>query len=146
MVCVCDLCCAPRVMTLSVVWAAAVGCVDVHGLSFQLKPRWDAWSVLQQKAVRISGFARSLLPLEAMLTSMVLAEGPVDARGTRRQQKLCGSPWSVLPLTLKNKQASFVVVLVSTDSQLRMLREKIKKKAYIALRDHNFGQIPSHWG
>lgn len=32
------------------------------------------------------------VPLEAMLMSMVLAEGPVDARGPRCQRKLCGSP------------------------------------------------------
>lgn len=107
---------------MCMVCAPSRGHVDVHGLCYHRRLCWCLWFVL--------------LP-ETMLMSMVLAEGLVDVRGPRCQQKLCGSPWSLLPLTLKGKQASFVVVSVTTDSQLK---KKIKKKANIV------GQILYYWG
>lgn len=105
---------------MGTVCAPSRGHVVVHGLCYHRRVCWCLWSVL--------------LP-EAMLISMVLAEGCVDVRGPCCQQKLCGSPWSMLPLTLKGKQASFVVVSMTADSQLRMLKKKkLKESIYSSSR------------
>lgn len=71
-----------------------------------------------------------LLPLRAMIEVLASAVAKDNIYGNgvcyhQRPrdlcclQKSCVGPWSMLPLTVKGKEATFAIVLVTTDSQLR---------------------------
>lgn len=98
---------------------AAAGKLDMSGLCCYLRPCWcpelySCWElrwyprlVLQQRAIWVS-----VLPPEIMLRSLTHAD-------IRPSQCPCVSPWSMFPLTVKGKKATFAVVMMTADSQLR---------------------------
>lgn len=81
--------------------------VDVCGLCCRWVPCQRVWPELSSETTLMS-------------VACAEAEGHVDVCGLYCCQKPRGSPWSLLPLTIKGKEASFAVVLMITDSQLRM--------------------------
>lgn len=88
------------------------GCVDIHGLCYSLNPGQCLWAVLLPGAISI--WVACLL-LRATLMSLirpfaeeyVWVNGPTPARCHVHHlwyhQKLCGSPWSTLLMTVKSK-------------------------------------------
>jgi hypothetical protein len=62
------------------------------------------------------------IPPKAMGMSTVCAAtwSHVNVHGLCCSQKPCGHPWSLLSLTVKGKHASFAMVAMIADSQLRM--------------------------
>lgn len=103
---VCGHCCSQ--MQCECPWSAPAGDhVDVCHLLYHQRSHGCPWSVP---------------PLETMLRSMVCADarGHVDICCPWCHQKPCGSSWSMFPLTVKGKEASFAMVLMTVDSQLRM--------------------------
>lgn len=107
----------PRILLRSMVllqpgtcWYLWLKAIDVHGLSSCLNPCLYLWS---------------LLPPETMLRSMMSWHwGHVDVCGLSYHQKPCRSPWSVFPLSIKGKEASFVVVSITAVSTVKEKRRR----------------------
>lgn len=108
-------------------WIGWGGDLDV--LCYHWRPGRCLWSLLPPEAMLMSVICA---PLEGhvdvcglslrdvmMVMACAVAEGNVDVCGLCYHQKTCGSPWSVLPLTVMFRKTSSAVVLMTADSQLR---------------------------
>lgn len=82
---------------------------DIGDLCHSLMPRWCPWV---------------MLPLVVMLVLMACPDNghQIDVSGSYFHQNPCGTLWSVLSLTVKDKEAAFAMALITADSGLRKSR------------------------
>lgn len=100
----------PEAMLMFMGCAASRGHTDVSGLRCHVRPWWCSWSRLPPRA----------------LSGLWSYWSWGHVRGLCCHQKTCGSPWSVVSLTIKRKETSFALISMTTDTQW----ERRKWKAF----------------
>lgn len=113
----------PKAMRMSMVYAVAWSHVDIYGLSWRLRPCWCSCPVLPRAVMMSVASAETILMCVVCTAAWDHAEvcgicRCVDVCGQCFCQKSCVNSWSILPLTVKNKEDTSAMVLMTTDSQL----------------------------
>lgn len=121
---VCALLLSKAMLMMCLGWAR-----DCMGLCGPSWPRGHVLSLacaaaevmLVSVACALTGGHVFVLSLETVLRILACADAGLldDIHGLYSCQKLHGRPWSVLMLTLQGREVPFVVVLMTTEAQLR---------------------------